>query len=262
MLMDETSRPLALVTGASAGLGKVFAQRLAAQGHDLLLVARDGERLRALSDELRHAHGATCEAWPADLAQDADVDRLVARLRTEARLAVIVNNAGFGTMGTLARTDPVRQDAMVRLHALTPMRLTQAVLPGMIARKRGTIINVSSVASFTAAVGNVNYCATKAYLRVFSQALALEVNHTGVRVQALCPGFLYSEFHDRLGFDRGRIPAWLWMRAADVVDASLAQAARGGAAVCVPGWQYKVIVWALKYLAWAIGPLQRRYRRD
>lgn len=260
--MDTATRPLALVTGASTGLGKVFATRLAAQGFDLLLVARDGDRLRRLGAELQEAHGASCEAWPADLVQDAEIERLLARVRAAPNLAMIVNNAGFGTMGTLARIDPVPQDAMVRLHTLAPMRLTQAALPGMIARKRGTIINVSSVASFTAGIGNVNYCATKAYLRVFSQALALEVGHSGVRVQALCPGFFYSEFHDRLNFDRGRIPAWLWMSADYVVDTSLAQAARGGDTVCVPGWQYKVIVFALRYLSWAIGPLQRRYRRD
>ncbi|MBI3790732.1 MAG: SDR family NAD(P)-dependent oxidoreductase, partial [Gemmatimonadetes bacterium] len=202
--MDATGspRPLAVVTGASAGLGKVFAQRLAAAGHDVALVARDAARLEALAAELSAAHGVAAEAWPADLAQAAQVDGLVARLRAHPRLAVLVNNAGFGTNGVLAKADPAGQEQMVAVHVMATSRLSQAALPGMLDRRRGTIINVSSVASFTATMGNVNYCATKAYIRVFSEALALECAGRGVTVQALCPGFTYSEFHDRVGMDR------------------------------------------------------------
>ena len=260
--MTQSHRPLAVVTGASAGLGKVFAQRLAAKGLDVVLVARDSGRLTALATELNAAHGVACEPWPADLSRDADVDPLVERLRGDERLAMLVNNAGFGTTKSLARADPAGQEAMVRLHCLAPMRLTQAALPGMLARRSGTVINVSSVASFAGSPGNVNYCATKAYLRFFSQTLALECAGRGVNVQALCPGFTYTEFHDRIAFDRGRIPRWLWMSAESVIDTSLAQAARGGSAVCIPGLKYKAIVWLLKYGGWVLAPLQARHRRD
>ena len=259
---DVSIRPLAVVTGASAGLGKTFARRLAERGHDVLLVARDAERLAALASELNAAHGTLCEPWPADLARDADVDRLVARLNADGRLVMLVNNAGFGTTKALARAEPAGQEGMVRLHCLTPMRLTQAALPGMLERKRGTIINVSSVASFAGSPGNVNYCATKAYLRVFSETLAMECAGRGVEVQALCPGFTYTEFHDRIAFDRGRIPAWLWMSAESVIDTSLAQAARGGSPVCIPGLKYKLIVFLLKNFSWVLAPLRGRHRRD
>ena len=258
----ESIRRLAVVTGASAGLGKVFARRLAALGHDVLLVARDGDRLATLAAELNAAHGARCEAWPADLVKDAEVDRLVARLSSDDRLVMLVNNAGFGTTKALAKADAAGQEGMVRLHCLTPMRLAQAALPGMLARRRGAIINVSSVASFAGSAGNVNYCATKAYLRVFSETLALECVGRGVDVQALCPGFTYTEFHDRIAFDRGRIPAWLWMSAESVIDASLAQVARGGKPVCIPGAKYRMIVWLMQNLGWVMAPLRKRHRRD
>lgn len=262
--MDATGspRPLAVVTGASAGLGKVFAQRLAAAGHDVALVARDAARLEALAAELSAAHGVAAEAWPADLAQAAQVDGLVARLRAHPRLAVLVNNAGFGTNGVLAKADPAGQEQMVAVHVMATSRLSQAALPGMLDRRRGTIINVSSVASFTATMGNVNYCATKAYIRVFSEALALECAGRGVTVQALCPGFTYSEFHDRVGMDRGRIPRWLWMGAERVIDESLAAARRGGPVVVVPGTRYKVIVFLLRHFSWVLAPLRGRHRRD
>lgn len=262
MIPSATERPLAVVTGASAGLGKVFAQRLAASGHDLALVARDAGRLETLAAELSAAHGISAEAWPADLGRPEDVDRLVGRLRAHPRLAVLVNNAGFGTNGVLAKADPAGQELMLAVHVVATSRLSQAALPGMLARSRGTIINVSSVASFTATLGNVNYCATKAYVRVFSEALALECAGRGVTVQALCPGFTYTEFHDRVGMDRGRIPAWLWMGAERVIDESLAAARAGGPVVLVPGKRYKAIVFLLRYGAWIVAPLKARHRRD
>jgi short-subunit dehydrogenase len=132
----------------------------------------------------------------------------------------------------------------------------------MIARKAGRIINVASVASWTTVPGGVNYSATKAYLRVFSEGLALELAGTGVRVQALCPGFTYSEFHDRAGVSRSAWPSWMWMSSEAVVDASLAQIAAGGPAVCVPGLQYKLLVFFLKHVQWLLTPLRGRYRKD
>ena len=262
MVPSAAERRLAVITGASAGLGKVFAQKLAAQGFDVVLVARDAQRLEVLAAELAAAHGIHAEAWPADLGNRDAVNGIVARLKAAPRVDMLVNNAGFGTQGALAKTDAAGQEQMIEVHVMATNRLTQAALPGMLARKTGAIINVSSVASFTATEGNVNYCATKAYLRVFSEALALECKGRGVTVQALCPGFTYTEFHDRLGFDRGNVPKLLWMSADRVIDESLAAVAAGGPVVVVPGKRYKALVWGIKYAAWALAPLRKSHRRD
>ncbi len=248
MRHDATAaRPVALVTGASAGIGKVFCDRLAARGHDLILVARDAARLDALGRELGGRHGISVEFFPADLSRDAEIARLVARVRT-AKLAVLVNNAGFGTKGLLAETTPESQAAMLHLHTLAPMQATQAALPGMLERQRGWVINVSSAASFLYSAGNVNYCATKAYLTRLSEGLATELVGSGVRVQALCPGFTRSEFHERMDVDPHEISAKLWMPAESVVDYSLACIERGGPVICVPGFRYRLMVAMLRHM--------------
>jgi short-subunit dehydrogenase len=254
------SRPVALVTGATAGIGRTFAEKLAARGHDLVLVARDVPRLEAVAAELAGRHGIAADVFPADLADHDQTTRLVERVGADAP-AVLVNNAGFGTKGTLAETDPGAQEAMLAVHVVAPMRLTQAALPGMVARGRGAIINVSSVASFTRSAGNVNYCATKAYLRVMSEALAMELAGTGVRVQALCPGFTHTEFHDRMRTKK-RYASWMWMTSDRVVEESLQAIADGGPVVCVPGLQYKAIVFLLRHAPmWLTARAARSYRR-
>src|ERR1019366_1463021 len=247
-MFTDIARPVALVTGASAGIGKLFAQRLPAQGHDLILVARDAARLQALADELALEFGVSAEVLPADLARHEGMRRVAECAAHADRLAFLVNNPGFGTKGLFINRPVAEQATMLELHVMAPMLLTRAALPGMIARGTGTVINVSSVASFTFAVGNVNYCATKAYLRVFSEGLATELIGTGVHVQALCPGFARTEFHDRAAIDMKSTPGFLWLDAGRVVDDSLAQAARGGQTVCVPGWQYKLAVLLIRYL--------------
>ena len=256
-------RPLAVVTGASTGIGKVFCQRLAARGHDLLLVARDGNRLQALKEELEQLHGVGVEVFPADLTNDTDVSLLAETLARSPNLALLVNNAGFGTRDPLADASPARQEAMLQLHTMAPMRLTQAALPVLLKNKRGGIVNVSSVASFLFSPNNVNYCATKAYLRTFSEGLAAEVAGTGVRVQALCPGFTRSEFHQRMGANAAEVPGWMWMSATSVVDTSLAALERGWPVVCVPGLRYKLIVFLLRFTPrWLIGQMSGRRMRS
>ncbi len=240
-------RPLALVTGATAGIGKVFAERLAARGHDLVLVARDTARLQALAADLHARYGADAEPLSADLSRDDQIERVAERIRSGPPLAFLVNNAGVGIKGALAETDPGAQSAMLRLHTLAPLRLCHAALPAMLARRGGAIVNVSSLASFIYTPGNANYSATKAYLRAFSEGLAGEVAPAGVRVQALCPGFTRTEFHDRMGLtaaERRRRPFWLSPEY--VVDCSLRSLDRGGPVVCVPDWRYKLIVLLVK----------------
>ena len=154
-----------------------------------------------------------------------------------------MNNAGFGSRGYLYEADPAGQEAMHRLHVLATVRLTQAALPGMVARNRGAIINVASVAGFIQGPGNVSYCATKAWMNSFSEGLAMELAgiRSAVTVQALCPGYTYSEFHDVAGMDRNEVPRSLWMDAAFVVAESLRGLDRGRLFV-IPGWRYRLIV--------------------
>jgi short-subunit dehydrogenase len=244
----QEDRPLAVVTGASAGIGKVFCGKLAARGYDLVVVARDAARLETLKQELEGRHRVSVDVFPADLTLDDDVSRLGGLIAGSERLALLVNNAGFGTRGTLADASPARQEAMVRLHTLAPLRLTQAALPVLLKQSRGGIVNVSSVASFLYSPNNVNYCATKAYLTTFSEGLAAELAETGVRIQALCPGFIHTEFHQRMNADVAQLPRWMWMSADRVVEASLRTLERGGAVVCIPGIRYKLIVFLLRHM--------------
>lgn len=246
--ISTPTRPLAVVTGASAGIGKEFCERLAARGYDLVVVARDANRLEALRADLEHRHGNTIDVFPADLALDDDVSRLGGLVAGLSRLRLLVNNAGFGIRGTLADASPARQEAMLRLHTLAPMRLTQAALPVFLRNQEGAIINVSSVASFLYSAGNANYCATKAYLTTFSEGVAAELNGTGVRIQALCPGFTRSEFHQRMDADVESLPGWMWLTAGEVVETSLRNLERTGPVICVPGLRYKLAVLLLRHM--------------
>lgn len=244
----QSIEPLSLVTGATSGIGRSFAERLAGRGHRLILIARDTGRLQSLATELRTRHGIEAEPLGADLSRDDEIDRVADRIRSLQPLEMLVNSAGFGTKGSLARSDPETQAAMVHLHALAPLRLCQAALPGMLARRAGAIVNVSSVASFIYTPGNTNYSATKAYLRVFSEGLAGEVAHAGVQVQALCPGFTRTEFHGRMGLtavELARRP--IWLSPDFVVDCSLRSLDRRGPVVCIPDWRYKVVVFFISH---------------
>jgi short-subunit dehydrogenase len=241
--MKDTRR-VALVTGASSGIGEVFARRLARDGFALILVARRREQLEQLAGELSGA-----EILPADLTLEGDLARVEARIAATPDLELLVNNAGFGTKGRFWETSLEGQDRMHRLHVMATMRLTRAALAGMVSRRRGGVINVSSVAGFGQSPGNVSYFATKAWMNSFTEGLDLELRGAGspVRVQALCPGFTITGFHDAMGMSREGIPAWLWMRAGDVVDASL-RGLEQGRPLVVPGAIYKLIV-ALEKLA-------------
>ncbi len=232
----------ALVTGASSGIGAAFARRLAAEGYDLVLVARRADRLAALAAELEGTYGIHAETLIADLVAEDAVERVAGTLAAVPDLELLVSNAGVGTEGRFYKADIGPQLNMIRLHVLASVRLAHAALPGMVERGRGGIINVASLAGFMALPGNVQYCATKGYLISFSKALALEMAGTGVRVQALCPGFTHTELHDGLQkFDKAKSPAILWMPAEAVVDASLRGLARGET-VCIPGLGNRLLV--------------------
>ena len=227
---------LAVVTGASSGIGQAYAERLAREGFDLVLVARRRERLEALAKRLRDEARVAVEVLPADLANDPDLARVEARVAGERSLDLLVNNAGFGAYMPFARLAPERAEELVRVHVLAPTRLSRAAVPGMIENKSGAIVNVASMLAFSASLppeplpNRVVYAAAKAYLVAFSQALAAELASSGVRVQALCPGIVATEFHVVQGAP-GPLPGA--MDPAEVVHASLA-ALRSGEVVCAP----------------------------
>ena len=234
----------AVITGASSGLGAAYARELASRGLDLLLVARRTELLDALAEELTRGYGVAVEVMAADLSRLEDVERVAGRMAGMGRLVLLANNAGFGAPGRWAGVDLKRQLEMIQVHVTASAYLTRVALPGMIARGKGHIVNTASVAAFIPLAGDVNYSATKAYLVTFSEGLAGELRGTGVHVQALCPGFTLTDFHEVTkpgGFDRSQVPSFMWADAAQVVRESLA-ALGGHRVVVVPGVPYRVVV--------------------
>jgi short-subunit dehydrogenase len=235
----KKTRPCALVTGASAGIGAAFAERLANDGYDLVIVARDRERLEARARQLHERHEVQVEVLPADLTEPSEL-RIVEGVVADAQLDMLVNNAGFGTLGKFAGLDVEREENEIRLNVVALVRLTRAALPGMIHRRRGAIINVSSLAGLQPAPYNATYGATKAFVNSFTEALHEELRDSGVQVQALCPGFTRTEFQKRAGVDVSRVPSLAWMSPEAVVDAALA-GLRRGELVCVPGLANRLV---------------------
>jgi uncharacterized protein len=255
---------LAVITGASSGIGEVFARSLAARGYSLILIARRADRLQALAESLTPT---PVECWEADLVDDADLERMALRL-TDRNPDLLINNAGFGTLGLFHKTGLEGQLDMHRLHVLATVRLTHAVLPGMISRGTGGIVNVSSVAAFIAGPGNVSYCATKSWMNAFTEGLHVELLGLGskVRVQALCPGYTRSEFHKTMGVSTGGIPEYLWLKAEDVVRASL-EGLEQGKWLVVPDWKYKTLTVVQRLLPRRLihalaGSSARKFRPD
>lgn len=235
----------ALITGATAGLGAEFARQLAEQGHHVVLVARDAGRLRAAADELENTYGIQAEALPADLADDAGVAAVVARLSDPARpVDILVNNAGMGLLRSFADNGIEDEKRHLKLHVETAMELTHAALQGMLQRGSGRVINVASVAAF---LPRETYSAAKAWLLSFSRWANIAYAGRGIRVTAVCPGFTHTEFHDRMGMDKTVAPAWMWLRAEQVVREGLADNAKGKA-VSIPSRRYKVLVAAARLL--------------
>ncbi len=234
---------MAVITGASSGLGVIFARRLAAE-HDLILVARREEKLEALAAQLRAQYGREVNVLPADLTDEKDLSAVADSISAARDLALLVNNAGFGARGLFWELDLAVHEQMHRLHVMATVRLSHAALGNLVAKNTGGIINVASVAAFMQRAGSVSYGATKRWMVAFTEGLTLELKGiaSAVKVQALCPGFTYTDFHETLGVDRLKVaPPWLWLRPEFVVDESL-RALRKGKMIVVPGWKYKAIV--------------------
>ncbi len=227
-------RRRALVTGASSGIGEAFARRLAADGYDLVLVARRADALSALAGDLEAKHGVGATPLPADLAAEEELARVEAAVAGEPPLDLLVNNAGFGVEGIFAEAPLAGQTAMIRVNVEAVVRLTHAALGTMLPRGRGAIINVSSGTAFYPMPYFAVYAASKAFVNSFTEAVAEEIRGRGVRLQALCPGFTRTRFQERAGMDSSRIPSFAWQSPEEVVEASL-DALERGRLVCVPG---------------------------
>jgi uncharacterized protein len=225
------ANPVALVTGASSGIGAAFARACASRGNDLVIVARDDRRLEDLAESLEKEHAADVEVLTADLTAENGTAVVEARLESDdPPIDLLVNNAGFGTFGKFVDLPREAEVQEVKLNVLAVMRLCHAALPGMVERGRGGIINVSSLAGYQPTPFNATYGGTKAFVTSFSHALHEEVRGTGVKVIVLCPGFTRTEFQERAGLDSSAVPSFMWQSAEAVVDGGLR-----AYAVCIPG---------------------------
>jgi short-subunit dehydrogenase len=242
---------LCLITGASAGIGAAFARVYAGRGYDVALTARRTDRLEALARDIRSAFGVEALVFTADLAETGAVDRLIADIAARGRTVdALVNNAGYGLPGTYARTSWRDQQAFLQVLVVAVCELTHKLLPGMVERGFGRVINVASLAGLTPGMpSHTLYGAAKAFVVKFSQSLHLETLGTGVHVTALCPGLTRSEFHDanhtRTQMDA--IPAFLWQDAGTVAQAGYA-AVEANRPVCVTGWPNRAVAALCKLL--------------
>jgi short-subunit dehydrogenase len=233
----------ALITGATAGIGAAFARRLAADGHDLVLVARDTKRLREQATELHDRHGIEAEVLTADLAQDTGIDAVAERLGDRRNpVDLLVNNAGFGNKGRFLDVPMADELTMLKVHCEAVLRLTSAATEAMRERGRGGVVNVASVAAF---LPRGTYGASKAWVVQFTQGAARDLAGSGVRLMALCPGFVRTEFHERAGMGTDNIPGWMWLDADKLVAAALADLARGRT-VSIPDPRYKALMGVVK----------------
>ncbi|MFJ6196783.1 SDR family NAD(P)-dependent oxidoreductase [Micromonospora sp. NPDC092111] len=236
----------ALITGATAGIGAAFAHRLAADGWDLVLVARDVTRLDATAAELTGRYGHRVESVPADLSTDDGCALVERRLTTGDPVHLLVNNAGTSLNRPFLRSSVADEARLLRLNVHAVLRLTLAALGPMTERRDGAVINVSSVAGFGPVMPGSTYPASKAWVTSFTESVGQSVRPLGVRVMALCPGYTRTGYHERNGIDLSGMPRWAWLRADDVVAEALRDL-RKGKVVSVPDWKYKLAVAGLRH---------------
>ena len=230
--------PTALVTGATSGIGVSFTRLLAEKGYGLVLVARDEKRLQERAKSLESKFKIKVEVLPADLSVTLQLAKVEKRLANpKSPIEVLINNAGFGIKDSFLKSDIADEILLIDVLAKAPMQLMHSVLPQMLSRDSGTIINVSSVASF---IAGGTYSAAKAYLTVHTESLHTELAKTNIKISALCPGFTHTEFHQRGKMKMSGLPNFMWLEADRVVAESW-RAAMAGKAICIPGWRYKTL---------------------
>jgi len=228
-------RPVAVVTGASTGIGAEFARALAARDHDVVVVARNEARLQVLAAALKDEHDADVEVLKADLETDDGVTRVEARLADATRpVELLVNNAGFGTYGSFHELPVADEVSEINLNVVALVRLTRAALGPMVERGHGGVINVSSVGAYQPTPGFATYSATKAFVSSFTNAIHEELKDTGVKAMVLAPGYTHTSFHERANVEKSSVPGFAWQTPDEVVNAAL-NAYGKGRAVCIPG---------------------------
>ncbi|TJW41688.1 MAG: SDR family oxidoreductase [Mesorhizobium sp.] len=225
-MSTQVNKGTAVVTGASSGIGAIYADRLAGQGYNLVLVARRADRLEELAGKLRSKYGRTVGVISADLSDDGDLRRVEQAIAADDSVTLLVNNAGFGGQQVVATADADAVERMIKVNVVALTRLTRAVLPDLIARNRGAIVNIASVLAFDTSFGGI-YSGTKAYVVNFTEALQREVADSKVAVQVVLPGATRTEFWEVAGSDIANIPQEIVMTADDLVDAALVGLARG-----------------------------------
>jgi short-subunit dehydrogenase len=237
----------AFITGASSGIGAAFARHLAAEGYNLILHGRRRGLLQELCSTLSRNHNVKAEFIVAELSRSEDVRRLEDRIRNTPDLALLINNAGYSSLKNFHEEEIDGQENIIRVHVICSVRLTHAAIPVMLARGGGSVINVSSVAAWMVSPGSVTYCATKLYLNSFTESLHLELRDSGIRLQALCPGYTVSDFHSRLGYDTSGDFFRHFMSPDAVVEKSLRDL-KHGRVICIPGARYRLAVMVARYL--------------
>jgi len=228
----------ALVTGATAGIGASYTKLLAKNGYDLVLVARDLPRLKKIAKELSKTHKIKVETIKADLTKPNQLAKVEKRISNKSMpIDVLINNAGFGIKQSFTGSDLKKEQELLDVLVTAPMRLTHAVLPQMLKRDSGVIVNVSSVASW---ITGGTYSAAKSYLTVFSEYLHTELHGTNIKISALCPGFTRTEFHDRGKMRMSGLPNFMWLTSDQVVAKSWRNV-KANKVLCIPGWQYLIL---------------------
>jgi hypothetical protein len=253
----------ALITGASSGIGASYAKHLAEKGFDLILLARRKERLQSLADTLQSFYSIRCEIIPADLSNCEEINKVANHIQQTQNLDILINNAGFATVGYFADIPFEKSMLMFHLHMTASTQLSHAALQGMLKRRRGAIINVSSMGAFMLTPGNVIYDATKSFLATFSENISLEVRDKGIKLQAVCPGFTRTEFHevgDFKNFDRSVIPDSLWMMPDEVVSLSLKALENNMKIVFIPGWKKRLLKWIILHSSTVRKIIQNKVR--
>jgi short-subunit dehydrogenase len=251
------------ITGASSGIGASYAKVFAENGYDLVLLARRKDRLQALAKQLESGGSIDCEIISADLAEQEEIKKVTNHIRQIDNLDILINNAGFATIGYFADIPIEKSMRMFHTHMTATVQFTHAALQVMLKRERKAIINVSSMGAFMLTPGNVLYDATKSFLATFSENLWLEVRDKGIKVQALCPGFTRTEFHevgDFKNFDKSVIPDSLWMMPDEVVRLSLKALENSRDVVFIPGWKKRLVKWIIQHSSIIREILQRRFK--
>jgi short-subunit dehydrogenase len=248
-LKENRNIKTALITGATSGIGASYAKRLAFDGYNLILTGRRIDKITTLANELSQAYHVNVEVIIVELSNSIELEALVERIKN-LQIDILINNAGFGINKYFNEEDFGIQDEMVRVHIICPIRLVHAVLPNMISRGSGVIINVSSVGAFLSIPRNTIYSGTKAFLRAFTESLHLELMGTGVKVQVLCPGLVRTDFHEKIGIskaEQGNTELVSWRSPDEIVDISI-RGIEKNEVVCIPGWSTRVRIFLISII--------------